>query len=92
MVKNTSGPSKGLDQCILANLEAKGLSPSPVADKRTLIRRLSFDLIGLPPSPDDIAAFLADDSPDATARLIDRFLASPAYGERWGLHWLDVAR
>ena len=68
------------------------MSPAPPADKRTLIRRVTFDLTGLPPTPEEIDAFLADDRPDAFARLVDRLLASPAYGERWGRHWLDVAR
>ena len=68
------------------------LSLSPRADKRTLIRRATFDLHGLPPTPDEVEAFLKDDSPDAYEKLIDRLLASPHYGERWGRHWLDVAR
>jgi hypothetical protein len=75
----------------LAKLEEVGLSFSPEAEKRTLIRRASFDLLGLPPSPEDVAAFVADDRPDAYEWLIDRLLASPHYGERWGRHWLDVA-
>jgi len=91
-VKDSAWPVNGLDTFILAKLQAKDMSPSPSADKRTLIRRLSFDLVGLPPSPEEIQAFLADESPDATARLMDRLLASPAYGEKWGRHWLDVAR
>ncbi|MBW8885049.1 MAG: DUF1549 domain-containing protein, partial [Planctomycetia bacterium] len=81
-----------IDAFIIARLQAAGLSPSPPADGRTLIRRLSFDLIGLPPSPDEVDAFAADCSPDAYERLVDRLLASPRYGERWGRHWLDVAR
>lgn len=81
-----------IDQFILAKLEAGGLKPAPKADKRTLIRRATFDLTGLPPSPEEVAAFLADDHPDAFARVVDRLLASPAYGERWGRLWLDVAR
>jgi hypothetical protein len=81
-----------VDAFILARLEAAGLSPSPPADRRTLIRRASFDLLGLPPSPEEVAAFEADPAPDAYERLIDRLLASPHYGERWGRHWLDVAR
>src|SRR5690606_18711375 len=64
----------------------------PEADRRTLIRRLSFDLTGLPPTPEQVDEFLADNGPDAYARLVDRLLASPHYGERWGRHWLDVAR
>ena len=70
----------------------KGLHPVAPADKRTLIRRATFDLIGLPPTPEEIDAFLADDSPDAFAKVVDRLLASPHYGERWARHWLDVAR
>ncbi|MGI8978429.1 MAG: PSD1 and planctomycete cytochrome C domain-containing protein [Pirellulaceae bacterium] len=91
-IKSELTASTPIDNFILAKLQASGLGLSPPADKRTLIRRLNFDLVGLPPSPEDIAAFLTDESPDATARLIDRLLASPAYGERWGRHWLDVAR
>jgi hypothetical protein len=81
-----------VDNFILARLEAAHLQPSPRADKHTLIRRATFDLIGLPPTPEEVAAFLADKSPDAFARVVDRLLASPRYGERWGRHWLDVAR
>jgi len=91
-VKNGAWPSTPIDSFILAKLESLQFGPSPPADKRTLLRRLTFDLTGLPPTPEQIASFLADDSPDATARLIDRLLASPAYGEKWGRHWLDVAR
>jgi len=85
-------PLTEVDQFILAKLESKGLKPSAPADRRTLIRRATFDLIGLPPSADEVAAFEADSSPDAYARLLDRLLASPHYGERWGRYWLDVAR
>ena len=81
-----------VDRFVLAKLESQGLKTSPRADKRALIRRLSFDLLGLPPEPDEVAAFLADDAPDAYARLVDRYLKSPHYGERWGRHWLDVVR
>jgi hypothetical protein len=81
-----------VDRFVLARLEQAGLSPSPPAERRTLIRRATFDLTGLPPRPDDVAAFVADGSPDAYPRLIDRLLALPQYGERWGRHWLDVAR
>jgi hypothetical protein len=87
-----SWPRSAIDRFILSKLEAAGLVPAASADKRTLIRRVSFDLIGLPPSPAEIDAFLADDSPDAFAKLVDRLLASPHYGERWGRHWLDLAR
>jgi hypothetical protein len=81
-----------IDRFVLAGLEAKGLRPSPAADRRTLIRRATFDLIGLPPAPQDVEAFVNDPSPDAFARVVDRLLASPHYGERWARHWLDVAR
>jgi hypothetical protein len=81
-----------VDQFILARLEERGLKLSPAADRRTLLRRASFDLTGLPPTPEENAAFLADESPDAFARVVDRLLASPRYGERWGRHWLDVVR
>src|SRR5262249_21228666 len=81
-----------IDGFVLAKLEAAGLSPATKAEKQTLIRRLTFDLVGLPPTPDEIAAFLGDERPDAYQRLVDRLPASPAYGERWGRHWLDVAR
>jgi cytochrome c553 len=81
-----------LDRFILARLEAEGVSPSPPADRRTLIRRATYDLTGLPPSPEDVERFVRDDAPDAYPRLVDRLLASPRYGEHWGRHWLDVAR
>src|SRR5204863_1238871 len=81
-----------IDRFLLARLEAKGLRPAPVADRRTLIRRATFDLTGLPPTPEEIDAFLADDSPAAWEKVIDHLLASPHYGERWGRHWLDLAR
>ena len=73
-------------------MEARGITPAAPADKRTLLRRATFDLIGLPPTPAEIDAFLADDSPQAFAKVVDRLLASPQYGERWGRHWLDVVR
>jgi hypothetical protein len=81
-----------VDRFILARLESAGLSPAPPADRRTLIRRVTYDLIGLPPAPAEIDAFLADDSPDAYERVVDRLLASPHYGERWARHWLDLVR
>src|SRR5690606_204950 len=77
---------------ILAALQERHLAPSPEADRATLLRRLSLDLIGLPPTPDELAAFLHDTSPDAYARQIDRLLASPHYGERMAVPWLDVVR
>jgi mono/diheme cytochrome c family protein len=81
-----------VDRFILAKLEDAEIEPAPEADRRTLARRAYFDLIGLPPSPEEMKIFLADDRPDAWERLIDRLLESPHYGERWGRHWLDVAR
>jgi mono/diheme cytochrome c family protein len=79
-----------LDAFVLAKLEAKRLSPSPPADRRTLLRRVTFDLLGLPPTPAEMEAFLADRSPDAYEKVVDRLLASPHYGERWARHWMDV--
>jgi mono/diheme cytochrome c family protein len=81
-----------IDRFVLATLEAKGLSLSSPADKRTLIRRVYFDLIGLPPTADEVDAFVKDPSPDAYAKLIEKLLASPHYGERWGRYWLDLSR
>ncbi len=81
-----------IDRFILAGLSRHGLSPAPEASRRTLMRRLSFDLTGLPPSPGEVEAFLADRSLDAYERLVDRLLASPHHGERWGRHWLDLVR
>jgi len=91
-VKNATWARNPLDAFILTKLEEKGLQPSPAADKRTLIRRATFDLTGLPPSPAEVQAFLDDNSPDAYPKLVERLLASPQYGERWGRHWLDVVR
>ena len=91
-VRGSAWAVNPVDVFVLARLEAKGLTPSPQADRRTLIRRLSFDLLGLPPTPEEVEAFVADARPDAYERLVDGMLASPAYGERWGRHWLDVAR
>jgi hypothetical protein len=81
-----------IDAFVLTKLRAAGLPPAPEADRRTLIRRLTFDLTGLPPAPEEVAAFLADPAPDAYERLVDRLLASPHHGEHWGQHWLDVVR
>jgi hypothetical protein len=81
-----------VDNFILAKLEAKEMKPNPPADKRTLIRRATFDLIGLPPTAREVEDFVGDDSPAAFEKVVDRLLASPHYGERWGRHWLDVAR
>jgi hypothetical protein len=91
-VTRVDATGTSLDPFILARLEKKGLSLAPAADRATLLRRLSFDLIGLPPTPDETAAFANDRSPDAYARQVDRLLASPGYGERWAQHWLDLAR
>ena len=79
-----------VDRFVFARLEREGLAPSPEADRRTLVRRLSFDLVGLPPTPEEIDAFAADPADNAYERLVDRLLASPRHGERWARHWLDV--
>ncbi len=92
LVKDAGWPRSEVDRFILAALEARGMKPSPTADRRTLIRRASYDLTGLPPTPEEVESFVADRSPEAFARVVDRLLASPAYGERWGRHWLDVVR
>ena len=81
-----------IDQFVLYRLEESGMDPAPPADRVTLVRRAYFDLLGLPPSPEQVDAFLKNDSPDAWPKLIDELLASKHYGERWGRHWLDVAR
>jgi hypothetical protein len=91
-VKGTTWPKNPIDNFILAKLEENNLKPAQPADKRTLIRRATFDLIGLPPTPQEVEDFVKDDSADAFAKVVDRLLASPHYGERWGRHWLDVAR
>jgi hypothetical protein len=91
-VKDASWASNEIDRFILAKLEAEKLTPVGRADRRTLIRRVTFDLIGLPPTPEEIEAFVNDDSPNAYERLVERLLADQRYGERWGRHWLDVAR
>jgi hypothetical protein len=91
--KTGSGvPANPIDAFVFSRLEAEKLQPSPEADKRTLLRRLSLDLIGLPPTIAEMDAFLADPSPDAYLKQVERLLASPHYGERWGRHWLDAAR
>ena len=91
-VKDPAWPKSDIDRFVLAGLEAKGIKPVADADKLTLIRRVSFDLTGLPPSMPEITAFVQDKAPDAFAKVVDRLLASPRFGERWGRHWLDVAR
>jgi hypothetical protein len=90
--ERTEGQRNAIDAFIAAKRQVEGLRGAPEADRRTLIRRVSFDLLGLPPNSDDVAAFELDESPNAYERLVDRMLAAPAYGERWTRHWLDVAR
>jgi mono/diheme cytochrome c family protein len=91
-VPGTAGQrANPIDAFVLAKLTEKGLTPSPPTDRRTLIRRLTFDLHGLPPTPSEIEAFVNDRSPGAYERLVDRLLASPRYGERWARHWMDIA-
>jgi hypothetical protein len=85
-------PQQRIDAYVLAALEAVGRAPAGRAERRTLIRRVTFDLIGLPPTPEEVEAFVGDDGPDAYERLVDRLLASPHYGERWGRYWLDLVR
>ncbi|MGI8965138.1 MAG: DUF1549 and DUF1553 domain-containing protein, partial [Limisphaerales bacterium] len=89
-VKNKNWPQSPIDNFILAKLEEKKLTPASDAPKRTLIRRVTFDLVGLPPTPEEIENFLTDKSTNALAKVVDRLLAAPHYGERWGRHWLDV--
>jgi len=91
-VNDAAWPRNAIDRFILARLDREGIRPSPEADRATLIRRLSLDLLGLPPSPAEVDAFVADRAPDAYERLVDRLLGSLHYGERWGRHWLDGAR
>jgi hypothetical protein len=91
-VQRHDWPRNPIDRFVLARLEAEGLSPSPQADRATLIRRVSLDLIGLPPTPDEVDRFIEDDADDAYERLVDRLLASKHYGERWARRWLDLAR
>jgi hypothetical protein len=91
-VQNGAWVRNEIDAFVLARLEEKKIAPNPPADKVTLIRRATLDLTGLPPTPEEVQAFVNDDSPDAFAKVADRLLASPRYGERWGRHWLDLAR
>lgn len=86
------GSPHPIDRFVNAKLAGQNITPAPPADRRTLVRRIYFDLIGLPPGPAEVEAFLSDSAPDAYARLVERLLASPRYGERWGRWWLDVAR
>ena len=91
-ISNASWPMNDIDRFIMAELDRRKLDPVDVADKRTLIRRATFDLIGLPPTPAETAAFIKDESPEAFQKVIDRLLASTQYGERWGRHWMDLVR
>ncbi len=91
-VAGTAWVRNSIDQFVLVALEARGISPSPEADRATLIRRLSLDLTGLPPTPEEVGAFISDNRPEAYVELVDRLLNSPHYGERWARHWLDLAR
>lgn len=90
--KNHDWAKSPMDRFVLARLEKEGIEPSPLADRRTLLRRFSLDLTGLPPTPAEVADFLADDSPEAHEKAVDRLLESPHYGEKWAMHWLDLAR
>ena len=91
-VRNAGWAQNAIDRFVLAKLEEKGLTPSPEADRATLLRRVSLDLTGLPPTPAELKAFLEDKTPGAYEKVVDRLLASPHYGERWARHWLDLAR
>ncbi|MGH7135812.1 MAG: DUF1549 domain-containing protein, partial [Pirellulales bacterium] len=91
-VQNQEWPKADVDRYLLSRMEEAGLAPATPADKRTLLRRATFDLIGLPPTPEEIAAFLPDERPDAFQRVVDRLLASPHFGQRWARHWLDLVR
>jgi mono/diheme cytochrome c family protein len=91
-VKDEAWCRTPIDRFILAKLEEKGLTPNPQVDRRRLIRRVYFDLVGLPPKPEEVEAFVSDPSPDAYEKLVDRLLEDPHYGERWARHWLDIAR
>ena len=91
-VKHSAWPHNPIDRFIAAKLEVKGIEPGPAAVKVTLLRRATFDLTGLPPTPEEVSAFLTDNSAQAFEKVVDRLLTSPQYGERWGRHWLDLAR
>ena len=91
-MKNENWCENSIDQYVLSRLEKEGIAPSPEADRYTLIKRLYYDLIGLPPSPEQVANFVNDSSPNAYEKVVDELLASPHFGERWGRHWLDKAR
>ncbi len=91
-IKNHQWAKSPIDHFVLAHLEKEGIEPSSLADRRTLLRRVSLDLTGLPPTPAEVATFLTDDSPQAYEEAVDRLLKSPHYGEKWAMHWLDLAR
>ncbi len=91
-VKDARWPRTTIDPYVLAAIQARGLAPSPEADRRSLIRRATFDLLGIPPTPEEVEGFVSDSAPDAYETLVDQLLASPHYGERWGRYWLDIAR
>src|SRR5207244_848074 len=91
-VRLMAWPRNPVDNFILARLEAEGIAPSPEAAKLTLLRRVSLDLTGLPPDPEEVRQYLRDDRPDAYERAVDRLLDSPHYGEKWARYWLDLAR
>jgi len=91
-VQDAEWPTEEVDKFLLATLEQNGRRPAPTADRYTLIRRLYYDLIGLPPTPDQVDTFLQDDSDAAIERVVDQLLQSQHFGERWGRHWLDLAR
>ncbi|MBT6153762.1 MAG: DUF1549 domain-containing protein, partial [Planctomycetaceae bacterium] len=91
-LKHAARVRSPIDQFVLQRLETANLEPAPQADRRALVRRAYFDLLGLPPTPEQVEAFVNDSSPDAWSKLIDTLLASKHYGERWARHWLDVAR
>jgi hypothetical protein len=92
LIRATEWPQSPIDSYVLAPLETANLRPAPDADRRTLLRRTYFRLVGLPPTPEQIAAYLADDRADAFERIVDKLLSSPQFGQRWGRHWLDLAR
>lgn len=89
-VEQADWPRGTIDYFLLSRMEAAGLAPAPDANRRTLVRRVFFDLVGLPPSPGQGNSFVADNSPEALANLVDRLLGSTRFGERWGRHWLDI--
>src|SRR5437588_8526001 len=91
-VSHVEWAKEPIDRFIVAKLEEKGLEPAPPADRRALIRRVSFALIGLPPKPEEVEAFVGDTSLDAYEKVVDRLLASPRFGERWARHWMDLVR